>query len=403
MAMTPDGAIVTAGGTFSAFVMARFTPDGDLDTGFGARERCPDRRRPPSQQESLGVAIQADGKIVLAGYTASGVGVARFLPDGQPDESFGTGGAVTAIATGQALDVALQPRPDVLAGIATVDRGDDFGDLFVTRLLEDGSPDPSFDLSSQVFTDVLGQANQAQNVRIQPDGMIVVSGSSPNPGSDGVGIDDHTDLARYQPGGLLDPGFGDGGTVRLDAFVGAGLAIQPDGRLVLVGTADTTPPTSPPGTFTDIAVMRLNPDGTPDETFGERGSVHFSASASTSRSARGATPATMSRCRPTGGSSSWRAPVPSVLISRSPVCCPTASRHRVDRHRRLRVDFSRSTDIAENVAVTSDGRSWSRVRRAAARTATAWSGSRRRPIVLTRCRSARTALSLPPPPREGCR
>ena len=73
MAVTPDGAIVTAGGTFSAFVMARFTPDGDLDTGFGDQGKVSTIvGGTPSQQESLGVAIQADGKIVLAGYTASG-------------------------------------------------------------------------------------------------------------------------------------------------------------------------------------------------------------------------------------------------------------------------------------------------------------------------------------------
>jgi uncharacterized delta-60 repeat protein len=57
----------------------------------------------------------------------------------------------------------------------------------------------------------------------------------------------------------------------LDAFVGADLAIQPDGRLLLVGTADTTPPGSPPGSVTELSVMRLKPDGTPDATFGDNG------------------------------------------------------------------------------------------------------------------------------------
>ena len=264
--------------------MARFTADGDLDTGFGDQGtvstvvgdtppskslsasrsrptgRCPRRlhrqrrrnSRPVPSRRSAGQVLRNRGRRHRHRHRAG-------------------------------PHVAVQPDGRiVIAGIADVDRDDDFGDLFVARLLEDGSPDLSFNLTSQVFTDVLAQANQAQNIRIQPDGMIVVSGSSPKPASNGVGIDDHTDLARYQPGGLLDPDFGDGGTVRLDAFVGAGLAIQPDGRLVLVGTVDTTPPTSPPGTFTDIAVMRLNPDGIPDESFGEHGGVHFSASALTS-------------------------------------------------------------------------------------------------------------------------
>jgi uncharacterized delta-60 repeat protein len=359
MALQPDGAIVMAGGTFTAFVMARFTADGDLDTGFGDQGTVSTVvGDTPSQQESLGVAIQADGKIVLAGYIGTEVTVARFLPDGQPDDSFGTAGAVIGIATGQALDVAVQPDGGiVIAGIATVDRDDDFGDLFVVRLLEDGSPDPSFNLSSQVFTDVLGQTNQAQNVRIQPDGMIVVSGSSPNPTSNGVGIDDHTDLARYQPGGLLDPDFGDGGTVRLEAFVGAGLAIQPDGRLVLVGTVDTTPPTSPPGTFTDIAVMRLDPDGIPDESFGEHGSVHFSASALTSPFGPG---------RDTGHDVALQADGRIVVVGNTG---PLNANFAVARllpdgtfdteftdTGAMSIDFSRLTDIAENVAVTPDGK-----------------------------------------------
>jgi uncharacterized delta-60 repeat protein len=359
MALTPDGAIVLAGGTFSAFVMARFTADGVLDTGFGDQGTVSTViGGTPSQQESLGVAIQADGKIMLAGYRGSDVAVARFLPDGQPDESFGTAGAVTTIASGQALGVAVQPdRRIVVAGIAAVDRDDDFGDLFVARLLEDGSPDGSFNLSGQVFTDVLGQTNQAQNVRIQPDDMILVSGSSPNPTSNGVGIDHHTDLARYQPGGVLDPDFGDGGTVRLDAFVGAGLAIQPDRRLVLVGTVDTTPPTSPPGTFTDIAVMRLNPDGAPDESFGERGVVHFSASALTSPFGPG---------RDAGHDVALQADGRIVVVGNTgPLNADFAVARLLPDGTLdtgftdtgvMSIDFSRFTDIAENVAINPDGK-----------------------------------------------
>jgi hypothetical protein len=98
-----------------------------------------------------------------------------------------------------------------------------------------------------VATDVGGQDNEAQNVVVLPDdGRILVSGSSRNPGSSGVGIDHHTDLARYLADGQPDPSFGTGGTLSLDGFVGADLVVQPDGRLLLVGTADTTPPTAPP-------------------------------------------------------------------------------------------------------------------------------------------------------------
>lgn len=97
--------------------------------------------------------------IVVAGYTnRDDVTVARYRSDGQLDDTFGTAGVVTGIAIGIADDVT-----------------------------------------------------------IQPEGEIVVSGSSLNPGSSGVGIDHHTGLARYLPDGHPDPASGAGGTLTLDA------------------------------------------------------------------------------------------------------------------------------------------------------------------------------------------
>jgi uncharacterized delta-60 repeat protein len=165
----------------------------------------------------------------------------------------------TGVAVGIANDVTVQPDDRiVIAGRASLSspRGDDFSDLLVARLLPDGQPDPSFGLGGQVVTDVGGQTNEAQNVVVLPDdGRILVSGSSLNPGSSGVGIDHHTDLARYLADGQPDPSFGTGGTLTLDGFVGADLVVQPDGRILLVGTADTTPPGAPPSSVTELSVI----------------------------------------------------------------------------------------------------------------------------------------------------
>ena len=279
MALQPDGKIVMAGGPsrgpVRSFILARFDVNGTLDDSFGTGGAV--TTDTGVQQEAYGVAIQADGKIVVAGYTGSvpqEVSVARYLADGRLDETFGTGGFVTGIATGQGRDVTIQPDGRiVIAGEATVvdPRGDDFGDLFVAQLLADGQPDLSFGVAGQVVTDVGGLSNEARNVVVQPaDGMIVISGDSQYPDSS----DYHTDIARYQPDGQLDPTFGTGGTLTLDANVGADLAIQPDGRLLLVGTADTTPPDAPPGSVTELSVMRLEPNGSLDETFGDHGTVN---------------------------------------------------------------------------------------------------------------------------------
>jgi uncharacterized delta-60 repeat protein len=159
--------------------------------------------------------------------------VARYRSDGQLDDAFGTAGVATGIAVGIANDVTIHAEGEIVIagpGPLAAPQGDDFEDLFVARLLANGGPDLSFGLSGQVVTNVGELNNQAENVVVQPaDGKVVVSGSSLNPGSSGVGIDHHTDLARYLPDGQPDPAFGAAGTLTLDAFVGADLAIQPDG------------------------------------------------------------------------------------------------------------------------------------------------------------------------------
>ncbi len=284
MALQPGGKIVMVGGTFIAFVLARFTSDGLLDDTFG-----PDGGTISTTivdgfalQEALGVAIHPDDRIVVAGYGGRNVAVACYRPDGQLDDTFGTDGIVIGIVPGRANDIAIQPDGRiVIAGRtpAEASSGDDFDDIFVARLLADGQMDSSFGTDGLVITDVGGVTNEAQNVVIQPaDDAIVVSGSSRNPGSTGVGIDHHTDIVRYQPSGQLDTTFGIGGMVTLDTFVGADLAVQPDSRLVLIGTADTSPPTSPPGSVTELSVTRLEANGTPDGTFGFAGTATVSVS-----------------------------------------------------------------------------------------------------------------------------
>jgi uncharacterized delta-60 repeat protein len=365
MALQPDGKIVLAGGTFTAFILARFDADGTLDGDFGTGGTVTSNLATGfTQQEALGVAIQPDGKIVAAGYAGDDVAVVRYLSDGSPDEDFGTGGVVTGIATGLANDVSIQPDGAILvAGLTTLthDPEHDFGDLFVARLLADGNPDPSFGLGTGVvFSDVGGQTNAAENVAVLPGGSILVSGSSPNPDSDGVGIDDHTDLARYQPGGLLDPGFGNGGTLTLDAFVGADLAVQPDGRLLLIGTADTTPPTAPPNSVTELSVMRLLPDGTPDESFGDNGTGATNVSVTSLTSPTGDPNRDRGNAialQPDGrivvagvaGSINTNFAVARLLAD------GTLDTEFTDTGV-MTIDFSGSADVAESVAVAGDGK-----------------------------------------------
>ncbi len=282
MALQPDGKIVMVGGDDFDFVAARFNTDGTLDDGFDSDGKVTtDILGGFSPEEALGVAVQPDGKIVVAGAGLLSPGtvlLVRYNPDGSLDQGFGTGGKVISDFAGRASDVTIQPDGKiVVAGTVFLSVGSDFGDFLVARYLADGTLDASFGFGGQLATDFGNVTNGAQNVVVQPDGEIVVSGSSRNPGSNGVGIDHHTDIARYQADGQLDLSFGTGGkTTPADRLLGNDLALQGDGRIVLAGTVDTSVPPTPPSSVTEFSVLRLDRDGSPDLTFGTASTANVS-------------------------------------------------------------------------------------------------------------------------------
>jgi uncharacterized delta-60 repeat protein len=125
-----------------------------------------------------------------------------------------------------------------------------------------GDLDPSFGTGGLVTTDFGGRGDFGLAVALQPDGKIVTAGNSSAVGVFSVAFA----LARYNPNGTLDPGFGSGGTV-LTSFGGslsaaADVAVQPDGKIVAVGIANG-----------DFGVARYNGDGTLDAGFGSGGLV----------------------------------------------------------------------------------------------------------------------------------
>jgi uncharacterized delta-60 repeat protein len=285
MALQADGKIVMVGGTFTDFILARFNADGSIDTGFGIDGKVTtDMGSGLRQEEALAVAIQSDGKIVVAGHTAIDntppspdpsptFALARYNSDGSLDTSFGTGGRVSNNVNGQAYAVAIQADGKIVAAgefsFASTN-GSDFSDFTVARFNANGTLDLAFGGSGtgQVATDIGSATNTARNLVLQPNGAIVVSGK---PQGSQAGFD-HTDVARYNANGTLDTSFGSGGKLTLAGVdVGQGLARQPDGRFVLVGT--TTVGTFPTSSAR-FALMRLNADGSPDASFGTAGTVN---------------------------------------------------------------------------------------------------------------------------------
>jgi len=284
MALQADGKIVMVGGTFTDFILARFNAEGSLDRGFGIDGKVTtDMGSGLRQEEALAVAIQGDGKIVVAGYTAIDAAppaldpsetfaLARYNSDGSLDMSFGVGGKVSNNVNGRAQAVAIQPDGKIVAaGEFNFDsaNGSDFADFTLARFNADGSLDLPFGSSGtgQLATDIGSATNSIRNIVLQPDGAIVVSGK---PTGNFAGSD-HTDIARYNANGTLDASFGSGGTLTLvGAEVGEGLVRQPDGKLVLVGSV--VQPAAP--ATSRFVLMRLNADGSTDTGFGSAGAVN---------------------------------------------------------------------------------------------------------------------------------
>ena len=282
MALQADGKIVMVGGRTSEFVLARFNADGSLDAGFGTGGKVTtDVIVGLAEESARAVAVQADGRIVVVGFTGVNgrpgrpvenrfdFALARYDANGSLDTSFGSGGLVTSGVIGRAFAVAIQPDGKiVVAGVAPATQ-----DFALARYNADGRLDASFGIGGQLTTDIAGGFNLAGNIVLQSNGAIVVSGK---PIGTSAALD-HTDLVRYDRSGNLDTSFGAGGKVTLNgALVGEGLALQRDGKLVLVGSAGV-------GTTSVFEVMRLNADGSPDTSFGSAGT------ASTSITTQGAT------------------------------------------------------------------------------------------------------------------
>ncbi len=265
MALQADGKIVMVGGTFTDFILARFNADGSLDSGFGVGGKVTTDMVSGEGEEALGVAIQSDGRIVVVGTTGTpGPGgpvnfaLARYNANGSLDASFGTGGKVSSGVIGRAFAVAIQPDGRIVVA------GDEptIGDVALARYNANGSLDASFGSGGQLTTDIAGVGDIASNIALQPNGAIVVSGGS------SVGLV-QTGLARYNANGNLDASFGAGGKLVLAGVsVGDGLALQGDGKFVLVGnvTVGVFPASS-----TRFALMRLNANGSTDTAFGSGG------------------------------------------------------------------------------------------------------------------------------------
>jgi uncharacterized delta-60 repeat protein len=244
----------------------------DLDLSFGDGGRVVDSSNPRIGVSS--VAVQADGKIVVAGTGTSmdssyaRFGLARYNVNGSPDTSFGSAGKVlTSFAGGggaQAYALTIQPDGKILAG------GYGSAGFALARYNSDGTLDRSFGPGGLVETHIAGVDEQINAIKVQSDGKIVVAGYCDTP----TGSWDFT-LARYNPDGSLDPGFGSNGIV-ITNFTNVGrssdeayaMVLQNDGKIVVAGLSFGFTRTSE-----EFALVRYEANGNLDLSFGNNGKV----------------------------------------------------------------------------------------------------------------------------------
>jgi uncharacterized delta-60 repeat protein len=284
----PDQKIVVAGGAYPLlvsagnFVLARYLPDGTLDSGFGTGGIVT-THFPMHGSYASALALQADGKIVAAGTyfvnfstddsSNTDFALARYNEDGTPDTSFGQGGQLTTDFDGFNDDAfALLVQPDgKLVAVGSAKNPSRFYDFALARYRRNGQLDKSFGEGGKVRTD-FGKADfdRARSAVLQPDGKIVAVGFTI---FDGGGTQPFA-AARYAPDGSLDPGFGNGGLLQITfgsiAQTAYQVLLQPDGKLVMVGFPSTESSDS------DFLLARCWPDGSLDPDFGVGGKVRTS-------------------------------------------------------------------------------------------------------------------------------
>jgi uncharacterized delta-60 repeat protein len=287
VAIQSDGKIVAAGSSLSAsgdiaFALARYKTNGSLDSTFGTNGTVRNNINVSAGNNKINyaysVAIQPDGKIVLAGYSNNGIddefALARYNTDGSLDNTFGTSGTIRKYISGgnkssdRANSISLQSDGKIVAaGYSSTNLGLAFA---LARFNNDGSLDSTYGTNGSTISHISGGGNSediANSVVIQSDGKIVAAGQS----IDSSGYYRGCALARYNTDGNLDNTFGTGGTIR--NYISGGnssndivcsVAMQSDEKIIAAGWSEDAVGYA-------FAIMRYKTDGSLDNSFNTNG------------------------------------------------------------------------------------------------------------------------------------
>jgi eukaryotic-like serine/threonine-protein kinase len=270
-ALQIDSKIVVAGTSTGSsgqdITLVRYHPDGRVDVSFG-KSGVVTTRLVKGDQHANCVAVQPDGKILVAGYVGDSgnrkLALLRYQSNGKRDETFGRDGAVTEFwdEDGTADALAVQPDGKIVVAGSGLKGGIRF--FALVRYTTAGELDHAFgDRGKRTSVFVPGQDwGGATSVAVQGDGKIVVTG----PAHDKV-LGYVFFLARYTSTGDLDTDFGTGGNTRAmvsgPPYSYSKVALQPDGKIVVAGSDHQ-------GDYM-FSLARFTAAGRPDSTFGKGG------------------------------------------------------------------------------------------------------------------------------------
>ncbi len=298
MALQPDGRIVIVGQTHgtdaanSDFAIVRLTATGELDTDFGGGTGKAlvefDLAGGTGLDIANAVALQPDGRIVVAGSAQTGTGSAvalvRLLADGTRDSAFNLNGKVTfgfnvpsaTVENDSASAVAIDGSGRIVVGATAnyqLGTSDIHSEFAAARLLANGQLDANFDADGKrtiAFDPGTGlSAALCFGMNLLGNGRIVLAGYANSSASATANND--AAVVRLLPDGSNDAGFGFGGKV-LVAFdlqpsgvdAAIGVTEQPNGRILLAGT-------SVAGPVQFGTMVRLTQAGALDQSFGVLG------------------------------------------------------------------------------------------------------------------------------------
>jgi uncharacterized delta-60 repeat protein len=263
LAIQADGKIILFGDSGLSVAVAKYNPNGSLDTSFEGDGKAlttfGSLRNPVSSGE-----IQSDGKIIVTGSsgldtTRIDFGLVRFNLDGSLDTSFDTDGKVITkeIGSNSTISTVLYQPDGKIITIGYFYNGLRLGG-FLFRYNADGSLDNTFDGDGKVVTSFVERTLVVFSAALLPDGKIIVAGSTFFDG----GGDNAFMIAKYNVDGSLDTTFDGDGLLYSDIsdfndFIGS-VAIQTDGKIVVGGFAFST---------NQIVVARYDANGSLDTTF----------------------------------------------------------------------------------------------------------------------------------------